>query len=133
MPLPSPEELRALGLTASTSGAVAELGTRLLLDQSGPPRRVRFALIQAALQWQWTQPEYRPAVVYLHVFIALLDMAKGQAGAVWIIHILRSGVALCGMPGAPSEWPSGHRWVSEGSPLVNCVRCRDLGGTVDAK
>jgi hypothetical protein len=30
-----------------------------------------------------------------------------------MIHLLEDGRALCGFhPGAPSEWPDGHRWVS---------------------
>ncbi len=30
-----------------------------------------------------------------------------------IIHILIAGRALCGMPGDPVDWPSGHIWVDQ--------------------
>lgn len=29
-----------------------------------------------------------------------------------MIHILKYGFSLCGMPGFPGDWPEGHKWVS---------------------
>jgi hypothetical protein len=41
-----------------------------------------------------------------------------------IVHILRSGRSLCGMPGVPSSWPSNHRYCDEANwPLASCKAC----------
>lgn len=40
------------------------------------------------------------------------------------IHLLRGGLALCGLPGMPRDWPLGHRWTSFRSPEdATCSAC----------
>lgn len=46
-----------------------------------------------------------------------------------VVHILMSGVSMCGMVGTPGEWPSGHRWAAYNTTdpvdlaAVNCDLC----------
>ena len=41
------------------------------------------------------------------------------------IHILFHGLALCGQPGIPAEWPNGDRWVSvDDKEKSTCQGCQ---------
>lgn len=40
-----------------------------------------------------------------------------------ILHALRRGVALCGLPGIPGAWPPGHRWVRSVA-AATCNGCK---------
>ncbi len=52
-----------------------------------------------------------------------------------ILHILHNGAALCGLPGAPCDWPEGHKWVDRRGFLLlapgvraeACPECVKLG------
>ncbi len=45
-----------------------------------------------------------------------------------VVHVLAHGNALCGLAGAPSDWPRGHVWVSafeaREAALATCPACR---------
>ena len=45
-----------------------------------------------------------------------------------VVHVLKHGYALCGLPSPPSSWPEGHRWVSFEDTRhlgeVTCDSCR---------
>lgn len=60
------------------------------------------------------RPPYKPQGLTL--------MIASPASA--IVHLLRHGRSLCGMPGVPADWPSGHAWVDDhGKKYANCSRC----------
>lgn len=41
-----------------------------------------------------------------------------------VVHIVDAGVALCGRPGLPGDWPQGHQWVPLNEAFAaNCQDC----------
>ncbi len=50
-------------------------------------------------------------------------------GTARIIHILRSGKALCGRPGEPITWQWNEAWVGPlDAYLANCPTCIEATG-----
>ncbi len=43
-------------------------------------------------------------------------------GEVFVVHYLLHGLAPCGLPGIPADWPPGHKWHSDW-PEVTCDGC----------
>jgi hypothetical protein len=62
-------------------------------------------------------------------FIAQLELARRLLSPSLTVHLLSQGQALCGKPGPPSHWATGHRWVAadhdELGPrsAANCAGC----------
>ncbi len=41
-----------------------------------------------------------------------------------VVHVLRHGHTLCGMPGLPKDWPADHNWVSDyDRKAADCPEC----------
>lgn len=46
-----------------------------------------------------------------------------------VVHALHYGLARCGLPGLPTAWPEGHRWVYiHQRELITCLDCRQALG-----
>lgn len=58
-------------------------------------------------------------------------------GKGWMIHILQGGVPLCSFTKkTPTDWPTGHQWVSRHDHLqATCTECclRFTSTVVDQK
>lgn len=54
-----------------------------------------------------------------------IDAALLRSPGEFTVHVLHGGVALCGLPGVPAEWPLGHRWtrVESAEAEANCGGC----------
>lgn len=48
-----------------------------------------------------------------------------NVGFIKEVHVLDRGFAICGLPGVPSTWPEGHRWVRlEEARRATCPGCK---------
>lgn len=83
--------------------------------------------------WVWTERPWQWLLWNLAIAGALCEAERRGADTVrpqvspllGVVHILHHGRALCPlMEGPPSDWPSGHRWVSAvEAHLSNCLAC----------
>jgi hypothetical protein len=63
-------------------------------------------------------PRFEEGPVHLECFLL-------NVGAIKEVHILDAGYSLCNMPGLPSDWPEGHRWVRvEEAKRATCYACK---------
>lgn len=112
-------------LTLVRSGTLTSLDSTTVADVIGQ--------IPAA-RWDRLPSDVRDAFQFLADFVKADDPRRRRAEIpatvepppVFVVHFLRCGFTLCGMPGLPKDWPDDHRFVSleMDLPRITCARCR---------